>query len=188
MQSVAAGWWIPLSGSEIGFTFNFEAHPVPKSQQPQAQFNTVTADYFKAMRVPLLKGRWFTERDDKNAPAVAIVTEAFAKQFFPGEDAIGKRIIPDGSVEPGKPPVREIVGVVGDMHLVSLKIPPKPQIYVPYPQFAIQSLSIFMRTQLDPGSVTTALRRAVARSTRRSRFIGPACLPITVHNPSHSRV
>src|SRR5437762_495525 len=146
MQSVAAAWWIPLSGSEISFNFNFDAHPVPQGQQPVAQFNAVTADYFKTMRVPLRKGRWFTERDDKNAPAVAIVTEAFAKQFFPGEDPIGKRIIPDGSVEPGKPPIREIVGVVGDMQLISLKIPAKPQIYVPYPQFAIQSLSIFMRT------------------------------------------
>jgi putative ABC transport system permease protein len=161
MQSVAAAWWIPLSGSEISFAFNFEAHPVPQGQQPLAQLNTVTTDYFKTMRVPLRKGRWFTERDDKSAPAVAIVTEAFAKQFFSGEDPIGKRIIVDGSVEPGKPPVREIVGVVGDMHLISLKIPPKPQIYVPYPQFAIPSVSIFMRTQVDPGSVTTALRRAV---------------------------
>src|SRR5213075_1907570 len=162
MQSVAAAWWIPLSGSDISFNFNFDAHPVPQGQQPVAQFNAVTVDYFKTMRVPLRKGRWFTERDDKNAPAVAIVTEAFAKQFFPGEDPIGKRIIPDGSIEPGKPPVREIIGVVGDMHLVSLNVPSKPQIYVPYPQFAIQSLSIFMRTQVEPGSVTMALRRAVA--------------------------
>ena len=108
MQSVAAAWYIPLSGSEIGFTFNFDAHPVPQSQQPAAQFNAVTADYFKTMRVPLRKGRWFAERDDKNAPPVAIVTEAFAKQFFPGEDPIGKRIIVDGSVEPGKPPVGKL--------------------------------------------------------------------------------
>src|SRR5438067_6057204 len=166
MQSVAAAWYIPLSGSEIDFTFNFDAHPVPQGQQPVAPFNAVTADYFKTMRVPLRKGRWFTERDDKNAPAVAIVTEAFAKQFFPGEDPIGKRIIPDGSVEPGKPPIREIVGVVGDMQLISLKIPAKPQIYVSYPQFAIQSLSIFMRTKVDPVSATTALRRAVAESDK----------------------
>jgi putative ABC transport system permease protein len=161
MQSVAAAWWIPLSGSEIGFAFNFAAHPVPQGQQPLAELNAVTTDYFKTIRVPLRKGRWFTERDDRSAPAVAIVTDAFAKQFFSGEDPIGKRIIVDGSVEPGKPPVREIVGVVGDMHLISLKIPPKPQIYVPYPQFAVPSVSIFMRTQVDPGSVTTALRRAV---------------------------
>ncbi|HEY7001990.1 MAG TPA: ABC transporter permease [Candidatus Udaeobacter sp.] len=161
MQSVAAAWWIPLSGSEISFAFNLQAHPVPQGQQPLAQFNAVTPDYFKAMRAPLRKGRWFTERDDQNAPAIAIVTEAFVNQFFPGEDPIGKRLIVDGSVEPGKPPVREIVGVVGDMHLISLKVPPKPQIYVPYSQFAIPSVSIFMRTEVDPGSVITTLKRAI---------------------------
>jgi putative ABC transport system permease protein len=161
MQSVAAGWWIPLSGSEISFTFNFDAHPVPQAHEPVAQFNAVSADYFKTMRVPLRKGRWFTERDDKNAPAVAIVTEAFTKQFFPGDDPIGKRIVPGASVESGKPAVREIVGVVGDIHLISLKIPPKPQIYVPYPQFAVPSVSIFMRTRIDPGAVITALKRGV---------------------------
>jgi len=104
------------------------------------------------------------------------VTEAFAKQFFPGEDPIGKRIIVDGSVEPGKPPVREIVGVVGDMHLISLKVPPKPQIYVPYPQFAIPSLSIFMRTQVDPGSATTALRRAVGELDKEVPVYRPRLL------------
>jgi predicted permease len=176
VQSTAAAWWIPLSGSEVAFTFNFDARRVPQGQQPVAQFNAVTADYFKTMRVPLRKGRWFTERDDKNAPAVAIVNETFAKQFFPGEDPIGKRIIPDGSVEPGKPPVREIVGVVGDMNLISLKTPPKPQIYVPYPQFAIQSVSIFMRTQVDPESVTTTLRHTVSEIDRNVPVYRPRLL------------
>ena len=176
MQSVAAAWYIPLSGSEIGFTFNFDAHPVPQGQQPVAQFNAVTADYFKTLRVPLRKGRWFTARDDKNAPPIAIVTEAFVKQFFPAEDPIGKRIIVDGSVEPGKPPVREIVGVVGDMHLISLKLPPKPQIYVPYPQFAVQSVSIFVRTQVDPGSVIAALRRAVGELDKEVPVYRPRLL------------
>ncbi|HZR05407.1 MAG TPA: ABC transporter permease [Candidatus Udaeobacter sp.] len=176
MESVAAAWYIPLSGSEIAFTFNFDAHPAPQSQQPLAQFNAVTADYFKAMRVPLRKGRWFTDRDNKNSPPVAIVTEAFVKQFFPGEDPIGKRIIVEASVEPGKPPVREIVGVVGDIHLISLKVPPKPQIYVPYPQFAIPSLSIFMRTRVDPGSVTRALRRAVGELDKEVPVYRPRLL------------
>jgi putative ABC transport system permease protein len=126
------------------------------------QFNVVTPDYFKTMRVPLLRGRAFTDRDDGAASPVAIVTESFAKQFFPGEDPIGKRITPNGSVEPGKPPVREIVGVVADMHLISLRQTPKPQIYVPHEQFAILSMSIFVRTQIDPQSLTTGLRNAVS--------------------------
>ena len=162
VQSSGAAWWIPLSGSEISFTFNIEEHPVPPGQQPIAQVNVVTPDYLQAVRAPIRRGRAFTERDDRHAPPVAIVSESFAKQFFPDEDPIGKRIIPNGSVDPGKPPVREIVGVVADMHLISLRLAPKPQIYVPHEQFAIQSMSIFVRTQLDSQSLTNALRRTVA--------------------------
>ncbi|HWX15433.1 MAG TPA: ABC transporter permease [Chthoniobacterales bacterium] len=161
VQSAGAAWWIPLSGSEISFNFDIQERPIPAGQQPVAQVNVVTPDYFQAMRVPIRRGRAFTDRDDRTAPQVAIVTEGFAKQFFPGEDPIGKRIVPNGSVDPGKPPVREIVGVVADMHLISLRLPPKPQIYVPHQQFPIASMSIFVRSRLDPNSLTAALRGAV---------------------------
>jgi putative ABC transport system permease protein len=161
VKSAAAGWWIPLSGSEITFNFDAEEHPLPKGQQPLAQVNAVTHDFFKTLRVPLLRGRDFTDRDEKNAPFVVIVSESFAKQFFPGEDPVGKRITPNGSVEPGDPPVRQIIGVVADMHLISLGASPKPQIYIPHPQFAVQSMSIFVRTQNDPKFLTAALHDAV---------------------------
>lgn len=161
-QSAAAAWWIPLSGSDIAFNFNIEERPAPAGQQPVAQVNAITPDYFQTMRVPLRRGRAFNDRDDRNSLPVAIVTESFAKEFFPGEDAVGKRITLNGSVDPGKPPVREIVGVVGDMHLISLRVAPKPQIYVPHQQFGIGGMSIFVRTQIDPQSVTTALRRTVS--------------------------
>src|ERR1043166_8015271 len=162
VQSAAGGWWIPLSGSEIAFNFNVEEHLAAAGHEPVAEVNVVTPDYFQTMRVPVRRGRAFTDRDDRNGPPVAIVTESFAKQYFPGEDAVGKRIIPNGSVDPGKPPVREIVGVVGDMHLVSLKVAPKPQIYIPHQQFGIGSMSIIVRTQMDPQSLTATLRRAVS--------------------------
>lgn len=162
VQSAGAAWWIPLSGSEISFDFNIEEHPVAAGQQPVAQFNVVTPDYFQTVRAPIRSGRAFTERDDRNAPPVAIVSESFAKQYFPGENPIGKRFIPNGSVDPGKPPVREIVGVVADMHLISLRQAPKPQIYISHEQFAIQSMSLFVRTQIDPQSLTNTLRRTVA--------------------------
>ncbi len=162
VSSAAAAWWIPLSGSEIGFNCDIQERPAPPGQQPVVQFNVVTPDYFKTMRVLLLRGRAFTDGDDGAASPVAIVTDSFVKQFFPGEDPIGKRITPNGSVEPGKPPVREIVGVVADMHLISLRQAPKPQIYIPHQQFAILSMSIFVRTQIDPQSLTTALKNAVS--------------------------
>jgi putative ABC transport system permease protein len=162
VQSAAAGWWIPLSGSDIAFNFNVEERPAPAGQQPLAEVNVVTPNYFQAMRVAIRRGRAFTDHDDRNAPPVAIVTESFAKQYFPGEDPIGKRIIPNGSVDPGKPPVREIVGVIADMHLISLRVAPKPQIYIPHQQFGIGSMSIFVRSRLDLNSMTAALRNAVA--------------------------
>jgi len=126
-----------------------------------AQLNVVTPDYFQTVRAPIRRGRAFTDRDDRNAPPVAIVSEDFAKQYFPGEDPIGKRIVPNGSVDPGKPPVREIVGVVADMHLISLRLPPKPQIYIPHQQFAVQSMSIFVRSQMGEAALMGGLRSAI---------------------------
>ncbi len=161
VQSAGAAWWIPLSGFEVAFNFNIEEHPVAAGQQPIAEVNVVTPDYFQTVRVPIRSGRAFTDRDDRLAPPVAIVSAGFAKQFFPGEDPIGKRMTLNGSVDPGKPPVREIVGVVADMHLISLRLPPKPQIYVPHQQFAIQTMSIFVRSQMSQSSLMTTLRRAV---------------------------
>ncbi|HEY6205334.1 MAG TPA: ABC transporter permease [Chthoniobacterales bacterium] len=162
VQSAAAAWWIPLSGSDIAFNFDVQERPLPEGQQPVAQVNVVTPEYFQTLRTPIVLGRAFTERDDKNAPPVAIVSESFARQYFPGENPIGKRITPNGSVDPGKAPVREIVGVVADMHLISLRLAPKPQIYLPHQQFGIGSMSIFVRTQIDPQSLTNTLRRTVA--------------------------
>jgi putative ABC transport system permease protein len=161
VQSAAAAWWIPLSGRDIDVTFDVQERPLPEGQQAVAEVNVVTPEYFRTLRTPIALGRAFTERDDKNAPPVAIVSESFAKRYFPGENPIGKRIIPNGSVD-GKPPVREIVGVVADMHLISLKVAPRPQIYIPHQQFGIHSMSIFVRTAIDAQSFTTTLRRTVA--------------------------
>jgi putative ABC transport system permease protein len=161
INSAAGAWWIPLSGSEIVFTFNIEERPLPKAQQPNAQVNVVTADFFKTVRVPLLRGREFTVRDDRNAPRVAIVTESFAKEFFPGEDPVGKRITPNGSADPGDPPKCEIVGVVGDLHLISLGTAPKSQIYLPEEQFGLGMMSIFVRSQMSQSSLMTTLRQAI---------------------------
>lgn len=161
VNSAAACWWFPLSGSEVVFNFDIQERPLPKAQQPIAQVNVVTHEYFKTMRSAILRGRDFTERDDASAPKVAIVSEAFAKQFFPGESPIGKRIKPNGSTEPGDPPVREIVGVVQDTHLISLRDAPKPQIYIPHPQFPIQSVTVLVRANNDPRLLVAALHNAV---------------------------
>ncbi len=162
VQSAAAAWWIPLSGSEISFNFDIQERPMPEGQQPVAEVNVVTPEYFQTLHTPIALGRGFTERDDRSSPPVVIVSESFAKQYFPGENPIGKRITPNGTDSNNKPPLREIVGVVSDMHLISLRVAPKPQIYIPHQQFGIGGMSVFVRTQVDPESLTNALRRIVA--------------------------
>jgi predicted permease len=176
VSSAAAAWWIPLSGSEISFNFDVEERPAPVGHQPIAQVNVVTPDYFQTLRTPIRLGRAFNDRDEQNALPVAVINEGFAKQFFPGENPIGKRITVNGSVDPGKPPVREVVGVVGDMHLISLRLTPKPQVYVPLPQFGIGGLSIFARTQLDPQSFTMTLRRVVGEIDKNVPVFRPRTL------------
>src|SRR5207302_8875014 len=108
VQSAAAAWWIPLSGSDIDLSFDVQERPLPEGQQPVAEVNVVTPEYFQTLRTPIALGRAFTERDDKNSPPVVIVSESFAKQYFPGENPIGKRITPNGSDSMVKAPVREI--------------------------------------------------------------------------------
>ncbi|MBV9007900.1 MAG: ABC transporter permease [Verrucomicrobia bacterium] len=162
VQSASAAWWIPLSGSEITFTTDIQEHPLPKSEQPAIQTNIVEPYFFQTLRARLLRGREFDERDTRNAPPVAIVTESFAKKYFPGEDAIGKRITSDGSDSAGEPPVREIIGVIGDLHLTSLRESAQPQVYIPHSQFAIPMMSLFVRSTVNPSSLTTSLRNVVA--------------------------
>jgi putative ABC transport system permease protein len=162
VRSASAAMPMPLSGNEIVLDFQIEERPVPQGQSPQTHFCIVALDYFRTMRIPLLKGRDFTERDDTNAPAVAIVTESFAREFFPGQNAIGKRITPAGSPDPNPPPVREIVGIVADMKFRGLRSPATPEVYVPHAQFAIGRLGVIARTENEPLSLLPALRSAVA--------------------------
>ena len=162
VSAASAAWWIPLSGSEITLSLDVQERSLPKGQRPAVQVNVVGTDFFKTLRVPLLHGRDFTPHDDINAPPVVIVTESFVKQYFPGENPIGKRVTPSGSVNPGEPPVREIVAVVGDIHLTSLKTSAQPQLYMPHQQFAISSLSLLVRSNISATSLTTSLRTAVS--------------------------
>jgi len=161
VHAASAAWWIPLSGSEVTFNFDIQERPLPKAQQPIVQVNAIAPDYFRTLRMQILQGRDFNTRDDVKAPMMAIVNEAFAREYFPGENPIGKRITPNGSMTPGDPPVREIVGVVGDSHLISLSAKPKPQIYVPHQQFAVQTMSLFVRTENDPRGIASTLRYAI---------------------------
>jgi predicted permease len=151
---------LPLSNDVIRTTFEIEGRPVAKSDEPRTYFRSIDPDYFRTMRIPLLAGREFSTRDAREGMQVVIINQAFAQEFFPNEDPIGKHIKP-GVSDSGPDKMREIVGVVGDVKHRALWRDSDPESYVPYDQAAIGGLYIVMRTDGNPISLLAAARDEV---------------------------
>ncbi len=116
-------------------------------------------DYHRTLGSRLLAGRFTGLRDTRESPAVAMVNQTFAKRYFPGEDAVGKRVAWD-EID-GKPKWFRIVGVTSDFRQESLGAQPYPEVYVPEPQRTDPALTVVMRTVNDPVSLAPAARRTV---------------------------
>ncbi|HEX8077047.1 MAG TPA: ABC transporter permease, partial [Chthoniobacterales bacterium] len=98
VESVTAVWPLPLSGSNNVSSFDIEERPMPEGQQPDSPMRIVARDYFKTMGIPVRQGRGFEETDQFKSLPVLVVNEHFAQKFFPGQNAIGKRINPGWAV------------------------------------------------------------------------------------------
>ena len=115
-------------------------------------------NYFATLGIPVVRGRGFTERDDRRSPQVAMINEAAARKFFPGENPIGRRF-GDSPEDSGD---IEIVGIVRDARYNSLREPPPPTLYLPHLQSNPEDLVFSIRTTGDPAQVLTAARGAVS--------------------------
>jgi len=109
------------------------------------------------MGIRFVKGRDFTEHDDKDAAKVVIVSEGFVRRFFPNEDPIGKRI----KVSFGKPENREIVGIVGDVKYSSLNAEPQPALYLPHAQDPEGYLYVVARSTSEPAAIVSVVQKEV---------------------------
>jgi putative ABC transport system permease protein len=148
---------LPLSGAveSAGYTVDGK-QPQPGDNQ-SAEYSVVTSGYFRAMGIPVQTGRDFDARDRREAPAVVIVSQAFARRHWPQGSALGKRVTTGlGSNE------KEIVGVVGDVKQTSLAVAALPAIYIPAAQFPYPAMSVVVRTDGDPGALAAAVRREIA--------------------------
>src|SRR5262249_16661383 len=150
---------MPL-GSDTVFGFAIQGRPpLPPGAGQSANFYSVSADYLKAMGIPLPRRRLFTERDTKDSTHVAIINETMAKKMFPDEDPIGKRITfgqGDSNAD-----WYEIVGVVGDVKQYVLDQATPLQTYEPYTQQTISAMTLVVRTAGDPVRLAAATRNAV---------------------------
>lgn len=169
VESAALVAPMPFSGADIGGDFKFEGQPVPEpGREPAAYVRNVTSDYFKTIRIPLLKGRYFSEADQRGDVGAAIVNERFAKIYFVNDDPIGKRIKDLGvNQNPGDPKQYEIVGVVGDVHHNSLTRSATPELYLPHQQNSWLWGNFIVRTTNDPAALTRSFTDAI-RSTDKT--------------------
>jgi putative ABC transport system permease protein len=163
VQGVAAAGtvnFLPLSGWQGSRAFTVEGQQAANAaEQPEADYRVVSADYFKAMGIPLLSGRQFDARDAASAPQVAIVNEVMARRFFPGQDPLGKRVNVGGL---DKPDWRQVVGVVGAVRHLGLADEPRPEIYRPFSQDPFPLVSLVVRsTTTDPQALAASVRNAI---------------------------
>lgn len=168
VKSAGGAHNLPMTNNLAMISFENPAHPVPKGQQPNADLTVVSTDYFRTLQVPLIRGRDFTEADDMKAPQVMIVNQAFAQQYFPGEDALGKELKPGaGNGMAGGPPWREIIGVVGDIRHFATQQEMPPSMYLPVSQMPTWCcLRSVVRTSMDPISLEPEVRQLVSSMDR----------------------
>ncbi|SPF52469.1 conserved membrane hypothetical protein [Candidatus Sulfopaludibacter sp. SbA4] len=129
---------------------------VPLMDRPMFNIQTVSPGYVEAMRVPLLRGREFTERDDAQAPRVVMVNETTVRRFWPRENPIGKHILLGRQVQPS-----EVVGVLGDIRNRNLAADVQPEIYVPFAQLPWPTMHLVVRTASDPHALAGAVRTRI---------------------------
>jgi putative ABC transport system permease protein len=159
VSSAAAVSDLPLRGG-WGRSLTVEGRPVLSvGQAPMINHAVVTPNYFRTMGIPLLEGRDFTDADHDQATRVTIVDARLARQYWPGESPLGKRIRfgPPESNEPW----HTIVGVAGTVRHARLDREGRQTVYVPYLQIPISGMAVAIRTSADPGSLANAVRGQV---------------------------
>jgi len=148
---------LPMGGVPDFASFTLVGIPEVPDARPVAQYRVITPGYFNAMRIPLRRGRVFTEADRQGAARVAIVNETMERVHFNG-DALGRSL-----TQAGSDPL-QVVGVVGDIRHESLRSDPLPEVYHPLAQRRMFSPWLAVRTGSDATATVNAIRKLLAHS------------------------
>ncbi|HEX7049881.1 MAG TPA: ABC transporter permease [Longimicrobiales bacterium] len=146
---------LPLSHSSRSSSFSVEGQPpATPADRPSARMQRITPHYFSAMRIPLVAGRAFDDRDRADAPRVAIINQTLARRYFPGEDPLGRGLVIGDRRW-------EVVGVVGDVFHQGVGDAVDPEIYLPQAQAPQVAAALAVATEGDPARAAPAIRRAI---------------------------
>jgi putative ABC transport system permease protein len=157
-RAAGAVAYLPLSGQKIGHSFYIEDQPRPRQgEEYSTDIRPIAGDYFRALGVPLLRGRSFDARDNERAAPVFIVNDALARKHFHGRNPIGRRI----SFEWGDTISGEIVGVVGSVREMGPAEDASPAIYRSFAQMPFAQMTLLVRAAGDPMALSAAAAAAV---------------------------
>jgi predicted permease len=148
---------LPMTSGRINIEFNIVGVSQAPGEMISANYAAVSADYFEVLGIPLLRGRTFENRDDATAPKICVISEAFARRYFPSENPSGKRLV-FGFPTPAE---REIVGIVADVKQSGLDEPAEPEMYAPFEQSPMWEMNFAVRTAGDPVTLTSAVREKI---------------------------
>ncbi|HEY9283741.1 MAG TPA: ABC transporter permease [Pyrinomonadaceae bacterium] len=163
VAAAAVSQSVPLSGEEHGTQFTVGGgQPAQAGVKFGAMRHRISSQYLNVMGIQLLKGRGLTEHDTAGAPGVVLINEALARQYFPGEDPIGKQI----TLDEARPRPREVVGVVADLRYVSPSIEPFPEIYVSYLDDPYHHMSLTVRASGDPTAIVAGIRAELSAADK----------------------
>src|SRR5262249_5914267 len=180
VESAAAASWLPLGNNGWQTSFTVEGQPrPPRDQTPLMEACLVTPDYFRAMNIPLLRGRVFNDRDDRShlvgkdmskmnedekaAAGVnkVVIDDEFARRHWPNEDAVGKRIKMGGGDDPNSPTL-EVIGVVGRVKMASFnQNSARVQGYFAFNQLPAGGMTVIFKGTSDPNQLISSIRGAV---------------------------
>jgi predicted permease len=154
VEAVGAVDSLPFGGSGRVWRFRRDGEDPNMAAGPAASFQVATSDYFRAVGIRLLQGRFFTSGDRDGAQPVVIVNETMARRFWPDAEALGQRIVIRNEQF-----AREIIGVTNDVKHFGLEKDPEPEMYAPFDQFVIDVMPMVVRTEGDPAQFIGAIRQ-----------------------------
>ena len=157
VRSAAISATLPLTRKRITPMLPEGQPNVPLGQRPFIDIEAVSPRWFQAMRVPLRSGREFTDADNADAPKVLVVNETFARQFWRGQDAVGKHVVVGRWPQPA-----EVIGMAQDVRNKGLAQEPQAQVYVPFPQLPWSDMNLLVRTAVPPQTLVAAIRAQIS--------------------------
>jgi len=160
VQATMVATEVPYGSEEVDNTVSIQNRPAHAGEFRNANIENVNTDYFNALHIPLRAGRLLEESDGPEEAPVVVVSQSFARRFFPGEDAIGKSIKVGG--DDAKSPWAKIVGVVGDIKYGVFETQIAPPIYFPYRQAPQAYTYMAIKTERDPTAFVRAVHSEIA--------------------------